>query len=72
MKSSTILSSLFLSASSTLASPIELSTRQLGGSSTSNELQNGECQDVTFIFARGSTEIGNMVPLPIPFPFFPI
>lgn len=30
-------------------------------SSTENELQDGDCRDVTFIMARGSTEIGNMV-----------
>lgn len=30
-------------------------------SSTENELTDGECRDVTFIMARGSTEIGNMV-----------
>ncbi|KAI5360617.1 putative cutinase/acetylxylan esterase, alpha/Beta hydrolase, cutinase, serine active [Septoria linicola] len=38
--------------------PIE--RRQLLGSSTSNELEGGSCGDVIFIFARGSTEIGNM------------
>lgn len=27
----------------------------------SNDVKSGSCHDVTFIFARGSTEIGNMV-----------
>lgn len=32
-----------------------------GGSQTSNDVQNGQCGDMTLIFARGSTEQGNMV-----------
>ncbi|RMJ21207.1 hypothetical protein PHISP_07924 [Aspergillus sp. HF37] len=31
-----------------------------GLSSTSNSLKEGSCKDVTLIFARGSTEVGNM------------
>lgn len=44
------------------AAPIELDERQL--STTRNDLENGNsnnCPDVIFIFARASTEIGNMV-----------
>ncbi|KAK4495620.1 hypothetical protein PRZ48_012888 [Zasmidium cellare] len=48
-----------LLAATVSCSPIQ--QRQLGGtSSTSDELQNGDCRDVIFIFARGSTEPGNM------------
>jgi cutinase len=32
-------------------------------SDTSNELEDGPCKEVFFIFARGSTESGNMVSL---------
>ena len=37
---------------------------------TSDDLTNCACKDVTFIFARGSTESGNMVCAP--FPLFPL
>ncbi|RDW57369.1 cutinase-4 [Coleophoma crateriformis] len=40
------------------ASRLELEARQSGD--TSDDLVNGICRQVTFIFARGSTESGNM------------
>jgi len=41
----------------------ELGARQLDGGMTRNELQDGKspCPKAIFIFARGSTETGNMV-----------
>ena len=49
-------------ASLTTSTPITPQKRQfgLGSSSTSSDLEDGECKAVTFIFARGSTETGNM------------
>jgi len=47
-------------AATALALPADIDKRQFGGRSTSNEL-SGECRQITFIFARGSTETGNMV-----------
>ncbi|TDZ35280.1 putative cutinase 1 [Colletotrichum spinosum] len=47
-------------ASTALAFPTQ-STRQLGRvGSTANEFKTGGCKDVIFLWARGSTEIGNM------------
>jgi cutinase len=48
------------------SSPIE--TRQLigGTGSSSSEFSSGGCRDVLFAWARGSTEIGNMVRFPLP------
>lgn len=51
-----------LAISTPLASdPGSLYARQFGTGSTANELEQGSCKDVTLIFARGSTELGNMV-----------
>ena len=45
------------------AAPVtELIERQIGAvGTTANELSVGSCRDIIFIFARGSTEIGNLV-----------
>ncbi|KAI7541435.1 hypothetical protein KC331_g8571, partial [Hortaea werneckii] len=51
MKTATLFAAL---AATAIASP--LSKRGV----TENEVENGECRTYTFIFARGSTEIGNM------------
>jgi cutinase len=48
-----------LAATPVLSNPIK--ARQLA--ETSNDLENGPCKEVFFIFARGSTEPGNMVSL---------
>ena len=32
-----------------------------GAGTTSNDIQNGQCGDITLVMARGSTEPGNMV-----------
>lgn len=71
MKTTTIVSLFFVGLS--LGSPInfearepeavaELEARQFTGTGvTANELKNGPCKPVTYIFARGSTELGNLV-----------
>lgn len=46
--------------------PESFNTLQARQSATSDELKNGACKDVTFIFARGSTETGNMVRVTTP------
>jgi cutinase len=42
----------------------ELEARQTVGT-TENEFTRYGCRDVIFFFARGSTEVGNMVLLPV-------
>jgi hypothetical protein len=51
----------FVLAGFTSAGPVV--TRQLigGTGTTSNEFSRGGCKDILFAWARGSTEIGNMV-----------
>ncbi|KAL1586510.1 hypothetical protein WHR41_05288 [Cladosporium halotolerans] len=67
MQYTATLSYLLYAASIALAAPVE--KRQFsgfsglgggGGSSTRNDIVDGKCAPVTFIFARGSTEPGNM------------
>ncbi|KAH8666893.1 cutinase [Xylariales sp. PMI_506] len=57
MKSSAILSALLVSTA--LASPVVVNEKRQT-SSTSNEFLQYGCREVIFIFARGSTESGNM------------
>ncbi|KJX94044.1 Chain A like protein [Zymoseptoria brevis] len=56
MKASTMVA---LLAGLVSAAPADVDRRQIG-LSTSNELTSGACRDVIFIFARGTTEQGNM------------
>lgn len=53
---------LLLSISGALATPVSLDKRQsFGGGSTENDFLRGGCKDVIMIFARGTTEPGNIV-----------
>jgi cutinase len=45
------------------AGPVEVRQLLGGTGSTSKEFSRGGCKDVLFAWARGSTEIGNMVSL---------
>jgi hypothetical protein len=44
---------------SVLCIPLTHGLPQLG--TTENAITSGQCKDVTFIYARGSTDYGNMV-----------
>ncbi|KAI7157420.1 hypothetical protein KC349_g5663 [Hortaea werneckii] len=59
MHFTTLLTGLF-AAGAGAAPAKDLAVRQLGGGTTSNELENGSCKPVIFINARASTEPGNM------------
>ncbi|KAF4210601.1 hypothetical protein CNMCM8980_003614 [Aspergillus fumigatiaffinis] len=54
------LHSLFVAGLATLALAAPAPQIQARQGMSSNELESGPCRDVTFIFARGSTEQGNM------------
>lgn len=49
-----------LLAATVAAVPTGLERRQFGGM-TSNDLKTGSCKKITLVYARGSTEMGNMV-----------
>jgi cutinase len=42
------------------AGPVQV-RQLLGTGTTSNEFSQGGCRDILFAWARGSTEVGNMV-----------
>lgn len=46
-----------------VATPVPENSLQERQLMSSNDVEDGVCRDVTFIFARGSTEQGNMVRL---------
>ncbi|KAK8036640.1 cutinase [Apiospora phragmitis] len=54
----TVLAMLSVASALPVEQVAELDARQLG--STENDLKDGKCAGNVFIFARGSTEIGNM------------
>lgn len=53
----------FLLAPLIAATPTGLQRRQC---ISANDVDDGNCKDTMFIFARGSTEVGNMVRSPLP------
>jgi len=60
-------SSILIAALASLAAAGPIETRQFGGGrtgSTSKEFSQGGCKDILFAWARGSTEVGNMVRRP--------
>ena len=53
-------------ASLSSALPNDLVVRQSNRvGSTANEFKNGGCKPVVMVFARGSTEVGNMVSISV-------
>lgn len=63
MHYSTILVSLLAAFATAAPVDVEIAERQIGNNvgTTSNEYTRSGCRKVIFFFARGSTEVGNMV-----------
>jgi cutinase len=60
MKTASLIVSLL--AGIVTASPLSVEVRQSTNvGTTANEYTRGGCKDIIFFFARGSTEVGNMV-----------
>lgn len=58
MQFTATLSYLLYAASIAAAVPVE--KRAYTSGTTANDIKDGICRDITFIFARGSTEVGNL------------
>lgn len=43
-----------------IAAAIPVEKRAYTSGTTANDIKDGICRDITFIFARGSTEVGNL------------
>lgn len=61
-----LLSLLSLLTATAVANPIKLAAVETVGKRqavgvTANQLEDDACRKITFIFARGSTEVGNLV-----------